>query len=116
MATTATARLTVGAIFGAISTAALSITSVLDATTDGVGMIHTFVNDAATKQSIRSVVDMDGFESALQDEQAQIMTSRQLGILEFRRQSKDHDELYTDNHARIGKLLEARRNARSKAA
>lgn len=112
----ASARLTVGALLGAVTTAANTITTSLDTITDGVGMINTFVNDAATKQSIRSVVDMEGFESALQEEKSQEMTARQLSVLQFCNQSPDHARLYQANYDRIGQILTARRAAHLKAA
>lgn len=112
----ASARLTIGALFGAVTTAANSVTSLLDVTTQGVGMVSTFVGDAATKQSIRSVVDMHGFEAALQEEKAQEMSARQLEIIKFVNISEDHQTLYKKNYDAIGSILNDRRTKLSKAA
>lgn len=116
MASTASARLTVGALFGAVTTAANSVTALLDVTTDGVGMISTFVGDAATKQSLRSLVDMHGFEAALQEEKAQEMSVRQMDILKFVNQSADHKVFYETNYNNIGKILADRKQSLAKAA
>lgn len=108
---TSTARLTIAALFGAVSTAANSLTSVLDATTDGVGMIHTFVRDASTKQSIRSVVDMAVFEGALHEEKSQEIADRRNQVLSYCAQSAQHNTLYQAAYSEIGAILAARKAA-----
>lgn len=105
----ATARMTIGTVLATVSDAANAVSTVLGATTKAVGMLDQYVSDAANKQQIRSIVDMESFETRLQEEVAIEDTERQVQLIKFKDQSKDHTELFEKNFDRIGKLLQDRR-------
>ena len=53
----ATARSTVGSLFGSVAKAADTLTATLDAASEGVGMINAYIADQADAQRIRIIVD-----------------------------------------------------------
>lgn len=58
--------MTLGSIFGAITTTANTVSNTLDALNNGVGMLNKVVTDASKRQQIDSVIDMDQYlETAL---------------------------------------------------
>jgi hypothetical protein len=58
--------MTIGSIFGAITTTANTVSNTLDALNNGVGMLNKVVTDASRRQAIDSVIDMDQYlENAL---------------------------------------------------
>lgn len=61
MASIANTGLTLGSIFGAITTTANTISNTLDAVNNGVGMLNKVVTDASKRQTIDSVIDMDQY-------------------------------------------------------
>jgi hypothetical protein len=107
---TATARLTIGAVLGTVGSAANTVSTVLGGVTKSVSMLDQFLDDAIEKQQARSIVDMADFESSLAEEKAQEMAERQLQVLQFCKQSVRHGELYEANFNRISDLLAARHN------
>lgn len=113
---TATARLTLGTLLGTVGVAANSITAVFSTTVKVVDMADGFVSDALTRQQIRSVVDMENFEAALQEEKAQEMAERKVNVLAYCAQSTQHEALYAESYDRIGSILATRRARLAKAA
>lgn len=112
----ATARLTIGTLLNTVGVAASSVTAVLQTGVKGIDMVDLFVSDALNRQQVRSLVDMENFESALQEEKAQEMTERQLSVREFCSQSAQHAADYEVNYNRIGAILAKRHAAQLKAA
>lgn len=108
MATQATARLTLGSVFGTINSAATSVSSVFDTATKGINMANKFVTDASEKQNIRSIVDMHDFTEKLTEEKAMEETLRKKAILDFTNQSQDNKDLFEAGYNRIKELLAER--------
>lgn len=104
-----TARMTFGTVLSTVSASAQAITTTVNVATKAVGMLDTYVSDAAEKQALRSLVDMEQFEVRLQEEISMEDTERQLKIDEFIGQSNRHQELYQANFDRIGQLLASRK-------
>ena len=105
----ATARMTFGTVLGTVSEAAVAVSTVLGAGIKTVNMLDKYVSDAATKQEIRSIVEMESFEVRLQEEVAIEDTERQVRLQGFRDKSTEHERLFKANFDRIGKLLAERR-------
>ena len=57
----ATTRMTFGTILGTVQDAATTVATTFQTATTAVGMLHTYVEDAALKQQIRSVAERDSF-------------------------------------------------------
>jgi hypothetical protein len=58
---TATTRMTFGTLLGTVTDAANSVSTTLKTVTLTVGMAHTYVEDAATKQKMQSIAERDTF-------------------------------------------------------
>jgi hydroxylamine reductase (hybrid-cluster protein) len=101
----ATARMTVGSIFGMVGTAANTVTGTLDAVADTINMAGAFVTKAANEQRKRHIVDSLEFDNRLADEHAQEITTRAIETVKFRTQSADHDAFYAAAHKRVLEAL-----------
>lgn len=104
----ANARITLGSLFGAINSAATSVSSVFDTTTKGINMANKYVSDAAEKQHIRSVVDMHDYAERLAEEKAMEETLRKKEIIEFTKVSDENHQLFNESYNRIKSLIEKR--------
>jgi hypothetical protein len=67
----ATARMSLGAIFGAVSTAANTLSNTLGAINDGADMLNKTIADASERQRISSKQDMAAFKETYALETAQ---------------------------------------------
>ena len=101
--------LTIGAVLGTVTDAATAVSTVIGTGIKGVNMLDQYVTDAAEKQKIRSIVDMESFETRLIEEVSMEDTQRQLKTLEFISKDEKTAELYEKNHNRIANLLQARK-------
>lgn len=92
----ATARMSIGSAFGAITNAAESVASVFGTTTKAIGMLDTFVSDAAKNQKLRSVANTADFKKKLEQDKAMENTVRIKQVREFCGQdlqiAKDYQE------------------------
>jgi hypothetical protein len=107
----ATARMTIGTVFDTVSNAAVAASTVLGSGIKAVNMLDKYVSDAAEKQEIRSLVDMESFETRLQEEVAMEDTQRHLKLQEFIKKTPEHAQLYQANFDRIAKVLASRKAA-----
>jgi hypothetical protein len=105
----ATARMTIGTVFDTVSNAAVAASTILGSGIKAVNMLDKYVGDAAEKQAIRSLVDMESFETRLQEEVAMEDTQRHLKLKEFLGKSAEHAELYKKNSDRIAAVLAKRK-------
>lgn len=87
-------RLTLGAVFGAVTGAADAVTNTLNAANTGVGMLSRYVSDAAEHQTVRAKYDNKVFAATVKQEKAKELTVSRLEIKQFISQSQDHAELY----------------------
>ncbi|MFP3645156.1 hypothetical protein [Paraburkholderia sp. SIMBA_054] len=107
----ATARMTIGTVFDTVSNAAVAASTVLGSGIKAVNMLDKYVSDAAEKQEIRSLVDMESFETRLQEEVAMEDTQRHIKLKEFMDKSPEHQRLYQSNFDRIAAVLAKRKAA-----
>jgi hypothetical protein len=68
---TATSRMTLGALFGAITVTANTVSNSLGAINDGVEMLNKTISDASKRQQISSKQDMAAFKEQYALETAQ---------------------------------------------
>jgi hypothetical protein len=87
-------RVTLGAVFGAVTGAADAVTNSLGAANMAVGMLNRSVNDAAQRQVVRSNYDNKVFAATVKQEKAKELTMSRLEIKQFIAQSEDHADLY----------------------
>ena len=100
----ATARLTLGSLFGTVVTAAETITGVLDTVSNGVGMLNSYVENAACEQQARILNDKARFQKQLVIEGAQAETEMEIGALSYRKKSADHAELFDQAYEKYAKI------------
>lgn len=67
----ATSRMTLGALFGAVTITANTLSNTLGAVNDGVEMINKTISDASERQKITSKFDMAAFKEQTALETAQ---------------------------------------------
>jgi hypothetical protein len=95
----ATARTTLGSLFGVVATSANTVTSVLDAAQQGVGMAAAYVEKAASEQRERHALDKVDFTTNLIQERSQMAAARKVEVAKFRSQSKEHAAYYDESAA-----------------
>ncbi|AHC93954.1 hypothetical protein CH29_gp01 [Achromobacter phage JWAlpha] len=101
---TSTARMTIGSALGTINTAALTISSTLDAVGSGVGMLNAMVDKAAREQRMRHKADVSEFKHRLINEVAMARAQRERQVIEFCK-DKDNETLYSKAHDELTALL-----------
>lgn len=87
-------RLTLGAVFGAVTGAADAVTNTLNAANTGVAMLSRSVSDASERQVVRAGFDSKVFKATVKQEKAKELTVSRLEIKQFIAQSADHATLY----------------------
>ena len=101
----ATARSTVGSLFGSVSKAADTLTASLDAVTTGVGMINAYVTEQAESQRIRILIDKERNATRLIEEAALEEAQRADKIRSLINKSKEFEKDYNDSVAKFAALL-----------
>jgi hypothetical protein len=107
--TTLTARASLGTVFGAVGTAANAVSSVLQTTVASVAMLDKFVSDAAERQRERAVADMAIFRNTLLSEKSQELAEHRKHVLEYCRQSTEHEQLYQAAYTELGAVMASSR-------
>lgn len=79
----ANARMTLGAALGTVTTAANTLSATFDAANKGIGMINTFVSDAAENQRLRSIANKERFTEQLIEDFAMEDALRAIKIDDF---------------------------------
>lgn len=114
--TTATARMSLGSVFGLIATTANAVSSMVNTAADSVSMLDNYVQKAKAQQVIEIDADLADYEAQVIEIKAQEASERQSQIEEFCARSPRHAQLYTSNHERLTAALakaKADREARS---
>ena len=101
----ASAKLTLGSIFGTINDTANAVSSLVNTTTRGIGMLDAFVTKAANEQRKQHIADDAKFEETLLREFAQEQAEADLKVVEFCKKSADHERLYQKSYDRLNSLL-----------
>lgn len=101
-----TARLTLGSVLGTVNEVATSVSSVFSTGTAAVGIVNRYVEDAATKQKIRSIIEMNDYSQKFREEKAMEATLRKKQIVQFCNESEENKELFKAEYDRLGNLLQ----------
>ncbi|ALA45470.1 hypothetical protein ADP65_00001 [Achromobacter phage phiAxp-3] len=101
---TSTARLTIGSLLGTVNTAAITVSSTLDAAGAAVGMLNSAVSKAAKEQAIRHKVDVNEFKSRLIMEVSMARAQRERQVVEFCKDSVN-EKLFKQAHDELSNLL-----------
>ena len=104
----ATARMSIGSVFGAIGQTATTLTSTLETVNHAVGMANEAVSNMAIQQKLRSKADNASFKTTLANEKAQELAESTLSAAKFRHQSDAHAAAYDQAYAQIAAALEAK--------
>lgn len=100
-----TTRLSFGAVLGTVQSTANAVTGALDAASAGIGMLNSFVTQAADNQRIRQVADKEDFVEALIMEKAEQRATAYLKVEKFVSKSPDHAKHYQGAYERFTQLL-----------
>lgn len=103
--TVSNASMTLGSILGAITTTANTFSSSLDALNSGVGMLNKTVTDAAKKQSIDSIIDMEVYQSNAIETKSQQLAESRKKVLEWCAQSDQNSSLYSTAYNQLSALF-----------
>lgn len=97
----ANTSMTLGSIFGMVTTAANSVTNALAIANDGMDMMANSVDTMKKRQLHRNKVDNITFESSYIEQAAQVRSGQLLAIQEFRNKSEDHAAAFDSALAEI---------------
>lgn len=100
-----TTRLSFGAVLGTVQSAANAVTGALDAASAGVGMLNSFVTQAADNQRVRQIADKEDFVENLIMEKAEQRATAYLKVEKFVSKSADHAKHYQGAYERFTQLL-----------
>ena len=100
-----TTRLSFGAVLGTVQATANTLTGALDAAAAGVGMLNSFVTQAADNQRLRQVADKEDFVEDLIREKGQQRTESDVKVAKFTSKSEGHKIAYAQHYARFEALL-----------
>ena len=103
----ANSRMTFASILGAVQTSANTITNTLQAANQGVGMLNKLVSDASHRQEVRSKLDNAIFAKTLHQEKAQELTESRLQVLQYCKQSTEHQTQYQSAFDELSAVMSA---------
>ena len=100
----ATARLSMGALFGTVVSVAETASNTLNVASNAVGMLNAYVENAAKEQQARFKNDEATFIIRLVDEGAQSEANVHLSALAFRKKSTEHADLYDAAYTKYARI------------
>ena len=100
-----TTRLSMAAVLGSVHSAANTVTGALEAASAGIGMLNSFVTQAADNQRLRQIADKEDFIENLVSEKAQQRTEALVKVDKFKSKSSGHAQAYDDAYQRFTQLL-----------
>jgi hypothetical protein len=98
---TASGRMTLGALFGAITTTANTVSNSLGAINDGVEMLNKTISDASKRQQISSKQDMAAFKEQYALETAQRVQEFHDTLEDWMEQRPNRREKFQQTYDRI---------------
>lgn len=104
MTTTASVRMTAGTLLGTVNEAATTVADTFSTVTKAVGMANTYVSTMATKQQVRTKLELAEFTTKLIEEKAMEEAIRQKNVLEFCKDEQSQ-QLYKAAHDRFTEIL-----------
>jgi hypothetical protein len=102
----ATARMSLGSVFGAIGQTAQTLTGTLGAINAGVGMANKAIENMAAQQDDRIKADNKMFKITLANEKSQELAESTMEAAKFRNKSEAHAQAYDQAYALIAAALE----------
>lgn len=96
MTTTATARLTIGAVFGSIAQTAGTVSNVLGAANSSVNMLNAYVEKAAKEQRMNYRADEKELANKIIERVSKEQVERRIELDKFCAQSDRHEKLYQE--------------------
>ena len=105
----ATARMSIGSVFGAIGQTATTLTTSLEAVNAGIGMANQAIQSMATQQRVRAELDDGAFEEIVLNEKAQELAEATIVSAKFRNQSEAHAAAFDAAHEKLAAVLAARK-------
>lgn len=100
-----TSRMTFGAILSTVQTTANTLTNTLAAANTGVGMLTSFVEEAAQDQQLRNVANREVFLEDLIREKTQERATANIAVEKFIGQSPAHAKHYESAYTMFSQLL-----------
>ncbi len=103
---TATAKSTLGNIFGMVGTTAGAVTSAIEAGVIGVEMLDRFVQKHSDNQRVQYVLEAGAYKINLLKEMALDQSRREQEVIKFCAESPAHKAEYDSNLLFFTKILE----------
>lgn len=101
----ASARMSLGSIFGAVSQTAGTITSTLETVNHAVGMANEAISNMAIQQKVRSKLDNETFQTTVLIEKSKELAETTLEGAKFRDQSEAHAQAYDSAFNQLAAIL-----------
>jgi hypothetical protein len=101
-----TAKMTLGAMFGAITNTADSVSNTFGTINTAVNMANAYVRNAAAKQTMDNKVDQATYKKKLIEQVSLEETERRIAIEDFTSKSARHQELFQTAMDDISKILQ----------
>ena len=108
----ATSRATVGSVFGAISTAATTVSNTLEAANAAIGMLNKAVDDMSYRQSKRSEFDLAIFEISLEEEKTMELATSRLAIGKWMAEDASHKDAYQSAQSDLATAIAKRKSSK----
>ena len=103
---TATAKTTLGNVFGMIGIAAGAITSTIETGVVGIEMLDRFAQKQSNQQQTQYALSQAEYEINLLDEMSLVRSAKQNEVLKFCNESPVNASLFKSNHEFFSKVLE----------
>lgn len=100
-----TARMTVGALLGTVTTTANAVTGTVNGIAKGVGMFDTWIDQLATEQRIRAIGHKERAKTMIAQDLAMEEAERIVSIEEFCSKSPSHLSHFQTAHSKYEALL-----------
>lgn len=109
--TQASMGVTIGALFGTITTAANAVTGVVNTAAASVGMLDTYVSTHVRNQQATLEFEADEFEERIIERLSRERTERQLEVAKYTATSTAHQALYEANLQKLREVQAKRKGA-----
>lgn len=101
----ANAKVAMSSILETVAATANSVSSLINTTTKGVGMLDALVSKVSTEQKLRYKAEADMFVLGLVRESAERQALADIKVVEFCDKSPAHKAMYTKHYDRFSKLF-----------
>jgi hypothetical protein len=101
----ATAKVAIGSIMDTITQTAISVSSLVNTTNKGIGMLDALVTKVSDEQRLRYRADRHVFIKNLIRESSESQTAADLQVISFCSKSKEHKEMFEKNFDEFSNLF-----------